>query len=275
VLRAQGKWDEAVTTLTRSTALDPRGRTAAYRLAETHLWMRNYPEALRHFDRSISLEPEIVDAYLGKAALLLARDGEMEAAEGVLRDAVALTDLEAVVSHLVAAPDGGLWFGLLSEDFGAELERLQADTTVERGSYFLARAGLHLGRGEVELAQGYCDSLRVVMERRVLEDPSYAPFQGMLGIALAGLGRAEEAVAAGERALEMTPLEADAIEGSRNRMRLAVIHTILGDQEAALDHLEALMAVPAPCCRALLRIHPLFEPLRESPRFQALTRASG
>ncbi|MCK5650048.1 MAG: hypothetical protein KAJ42_01665, partial [Gemmatimonadetes bacterium] len=77
------------------------------------------------------------------------------------------------------------------------------------------------------------------------------------------------------RALEMTPLEVDAMEGSRNLMRLAVIYTILGENEAALDHLEVLMAVPAPCCRALLRIHPLFQPLREMPRFQALTRASG
>lgn len=275
VLRAQGKWDEAVATLTRASALDPRGRTAAYRLAETHLWMRSYPEALRNFDRAISLEPQIVDAYLGKAGLLLARDGEMEAAEGVLREAAALTDSETVVSHLVAAPDGGLWFGLLSEDFGAELERMPADTTVDRGPYFLARAGLHLGRGEAELAQAFCDSLRVEMERRVLEDPNHAPLHGMLGIALAGLGRAEEAVAAGQRALEMTPLEADAMEGSRNLMRLAVIYTVVGDKDAALDNLEVLMAVPAPCCRALLRIHPLFRSLREMPRFQALTRASG
>ena len=58
-------------------------------------------------------------------------------------------------------------------------------------------------------------------------------------------------------------------------MRLAVIHTILGDEEDAMDHLEALMAVPAPCCRTLLRIHPLFQPLRENPRFQALTGMSG
>jgi len=230
VVRAQGKWDEAVATLTRATELDPRGRTAPYRLAETHLWMRSYPDALRNFDRSISLEPEILDAYLGKAGLLLARDGDMEAAEGVLREAAALTDMETVVSHLVAAPDGGLWFGLLGEEFGAELERMSTDTTVDRGPYFLARAGLHLGRGEDELALSFCDSLRVEMERRVLEDPSYAPNQGMLGIALAGLGRA---------------------------------------------HLEVLMAVPAPCCRALLRIHPLFQPLQENPRFQALTEASG
>ena len=237
--------------------------------------MRNYPEALRNFDRSISLAPEIVDAYLGKAGMLLARDGGVEAAEGVLREAVALTSLETVVSHLVAAPDGGLWFGLLGEDFGVALERMPPDTTADRGPYFLARAGLHLGRGEDDLTESYCDSLRIEMERRVLEDQSYAPFQGMLGIALAGLGRAEEAVAAGERSLEMTPLEADAIEGSRNLMRLAVIHTILGDEEAALDHLEALMAVPAPCCRTLLRIHPLFQSLRENPRFQGLTGTTG
>ncbi len=51
---------------------------------------------------------------------------------------------------------------------------------------------------------------------------------------------------------------------------LARIYTMVGEDDAATDELQSLLAVPSPMAVPWLRIDPTWDPLRDNPRFQAL-----
>ena len=92
----------------------------------------------------------------------------------------------------------------------------------------------------------------------------------VLGLALAYLGRREEAVREGEHGLALLPMAADAYQGAYNQHQLARIYAILGQPDMALDRLEPLLRLPYYLSPGWLAIDPAFAPLRGSPRFRQL-----
>ena len=92
----------------------------------------------------------------------------------------------------------------------------------------------------------------------------------LLGLSLAYLGRKEEAIREGLRAVELAPLSKDANSGPYYQVQLARIYTLVGEPEKAIDQLEPLLKIPCALSPAWLAINPYFEPLRSNPRFQKL-----
>ena len=92
----------------------------------------------------------------------------------------------------------------------------------------------------------------------------------MLGLISAMLGRAEEAIAAGERAAQLLPITADALDGPLVAINLAVIYAQLGQTGRAIEELERLVRLPAGPTPGTLRIEPLWDGLRSHPEFQRL-----
>jgi serine/threonine-protein kinase len=92
-----------------------------------------------------------------------------------------------------------------------------------------------------------------------------------LGIVYAGLGLREEAIREGQKAVEMNPPTQDHLTAPLFEVaNLAEIYVMVGEHEAALDQLEYLLSIPCPISPPLLRADPLWDPLRDNPRFQAL-----
>ena len=116
------------------------------------------------------------------------------------------------------------------------------------------------------------DSARVVLERNL--GGKGGQFRGMnycaLGIVYAYLDRREDAIRAGERGVEILPISRDALLGTIMVHRLAEIYAIVGEHEAAIDQLEILLAVPSRVSGHSLRLDPMWDPLRDNPRFQKL-----
>ncbi|MCH8146343.1 MAG: tetratricopeptide repeat protein [Gemmatimonadetes bacterium] len=104
-----------------------------------------------------------------------------------------------------------------------------------------------------------------------MEFPDDHRMHTSLGIALAGLGRSDDALHHGKRAVELNPVSKDAFDGPFYEQNLAIIYTLLGDQEEALDKIDYLLSIPSFWMSVgALRINPVWDPLRENPRFQAL-----
>jgi tetratricopeptide (TPR) repeat protein len=140
--------------------------------------------------------------------------------------------------------------------------------------FCLSKAELSLLRGNPESATAYYDSARIFSELALRSEsqPQSMPYHHInLGAAYAGLGRKEEAIREGERAVEMLPVEKDAIDGATVKTWLAEIYVRVGEHEAAVDELEILLSTPGPLLTVpLLRLDPLWDPLRGNPRFQRL-----
>ncbi len=125
-------------------------------------------------------------------------------------------------------------------------------------------------RHAVEREQAYYDSTRSMLETRIQERPDDERYRSALGIAYAGLGRKEDAIREGELAVELLPMSKEAWRGAHRVEDLARIYAMVGEYDAAIDRLESLLAVPSITAVPMLRIDPLWDPLRDNPRFQAL-----
>jgi serine/threonine-protein kinase len=89
----------------------------------------------------------------------------------------------------------------------------------------------------------------------------------------AALGRKEDALREGRRAVEMLPLERDALNAVRAREFLAIIYAWTGEKDLACQELEAATKSPASASYGQLRLHPYWDPLRGDPRFEKIVAA--
>lgn len=141
-------------------------------------------------------------------------------------------------------------------------------------SLFEALAHGRLNESE-DARRAYAAALEMLedLARERREDP-YVEIQR--GIALAGLGRVEEAIHAGRRAVELYPVSLDAFGGTDFVERLALIYTMVGEHDAALDELESLLSSPGWSRSAHeLKLNPVWEPLRNHPQFKKLVERFG
>jgi tetratricopeptide (TPR) repeat protein len=139
--------------------------------------------------------------------------------------------------------------------------------------YFVLEATVRRQRAEHDLAHAYYDSLRVTLTRGAERREgvySAAQVWRYLGLAYAGLGQKDSAVAAGERSVSLLPVSEDALVGSDLLRTLAETYVMVGEYDAAIDQLECLLSTPSRVSVPLLRVDPIFDPLHDRPRFQAL-----
>ncbi len=141
--------------------------------------------------------------------------------------------------------------------------------------YYIGRNALIPGlvydlMNKPELAHNSFDSYRILLEKKVKEQPDDPTTHRWLGIAYAGLGRKEEAIREGKRAAELHSVSRDAQGGPNHVYWLAVIYVKVGEYDAALDQIENLLSIPYKLSVPLLRLEPTWDPLREHPRFKQL-----
>jgi serine/threonine-protein kinase len=106
----------------------------------------------------------------------------------------------------------------------------------------------------------------------MLRDQSnYAAALCALGVVDAALGNKEDAIREGERAVRLLPVSKSAIDGPMLAQYLAVIYAWGGDKDHAIERLAETAKLPgAALSYGHLRLHPLWDPLRGDPRFEAI-----
>ncbi len=259
-----GKWETSAANLRKAAELDPRSIYYSNLAGSVYLRMRNWAEAERFADRLIFITPEIGSGYNQMAQVYIMSKGDIEKARGVMAEA-----LEKVDPSLLVGTRS--YIEILARDYQKALAIVEADTA----DWFLWKADIHRYMGQPEQAAAYYDSARVTYEERVRNDPDSYAAHGNLGIAYAGLGRREEAAREGKLAVEILPLSRDAYGGTGRILQLAIIYTMLGEQDAAIDQLELLLSIPSELAVPLLKLDPQWDPLREHPRFRALLEKYG
>jgi serine/threonine protein kinase/Tfp pilus assembly protein PilF len=272
IQRRQGKWELAVETMKKAFALNPRYSQLAYEIGGALMSLRRYEEANEWFDRTLSINPDHLAAQLQKAGILVLSAGDTERAHALL---------EEVPSHPLA---DYMWFtlGMLERKYQEVISRLDSmdyDLFEEQHIYFhrdLAYAAVYHALGEESKVRTHADWVRSALERTIIEHPSDPRYYAALGLAYAYLGRNDEAVQAGERAVNLYPVSKDKANGPLYLLNLARIYTLVGEYGRAIDQLEYLISVPSAeflwqlSSAPLLRLDPMWDPLRTFPKFQHL-----
>jgi tetratricopeptide (TPR) repeat protein len=240
-------------------------------VAQANSYLRRHEEADRYYDRSIALTPDQIAAYGGKAANLWRWKGDADAARATL---------ERMPEHQSTS---AVWAWVLSEgalgDFDSALRRLDAapfeffDTsTVAVTPKSMLKGWIYDLKGERENSAAAFAEALPHLERYAQDQPADAFAHSGLALVLSGVGRYEEAIREVEKAAEMLPLAKDAIYGPIIIQQGAVVYTRAGDYDTAIDRAETLMSIPYTTTSTVLRLHPMWAPLRDHPRFQALLK---
>ncbi len=268
VQRRQGKLEASAASLEKALELDPQNGRYAMNLALTHRRLRDYSEADRYFNRSITLSPNQVAAYVFKVRNILLWRGAVDEARAILND-VAHQDHPYVVYMQ-------LELDVFERRYQDALDRLSSSSEfvsrlqgrIRPRSFWEAQLYDLMDRPE-QADNAYEEAL-VFLKNELRVQPDDFRLHSALGLAYAGLGRKAEAIAAWERSVELFPLSGDAyIAGSRIAER-AQIDTMVGDFDAALNRIEHLLSTPTSFSVKRLELDPTWDPLRNHPRYQQM-----
>jgi len=129
-------------------------------------------------------------------------------------------------------------------------------------------------KGDVVAAQAAFTAARAEQEAAVraarARQPDIASALSILGAIDAGLGRKEEALREGRRAVELVPLAKDSTDGPRAVFILALIYAWTGERDLAIEQLEIVAKIPTGPTYGMLRLDPVWDSLRGDPRFEKM-----
>ncbi len=271
IQRRLGKWDETLEAIAQAIELDPQSAALVTSQGQTYLRLRRYGEAERYFDRAISLAPNVAAPYVAKARLYLLRDGNIERVQELFQESRGSVERAAWV---LGTDDGSDFTRSVLADKRVDALQLSelGASGIDTIGYFFGHGLLVRRDGRRALSRVYFDSARIVLEARLQRNPEDDNIHSLLGYAYAGLGREEEAIREGRRAVNLLPVSKDAFNGPRHRERLARIYVLIREYDAAIDELEYVLSIPSLTSVPGLRLDPAWDPLRKYPRFRALVR---
>jgi non-specific serine/threonine protein kinase len=268
IWRRQGKFEQAAERLKKAFELDPQSSYLAWQIGVTLSALGVYADAGAYFDRSISLLPDQGISYIGKAWMYVTWLGDTKKCR---------SELERVPTQ--HHPWGDLtYLDIYERNYQSALDRLD-HAPVSTSEDISGVTPVSQLRGLVYKlmndqlrSRASFDSARVFLESEIKKRPDDYRLHSSLGIVYAGLGRLEEAVREAELAVEQLPISLDAFFGVYPLVSLAQVYVMVGKYDAALDKLEYLMSLHAPkyITAHILRLDPMYDPLRSNPRFQAL-----
>jgi TolB-like protein/Tfp pilus assembly protein PilF len=264
IQRRQGKWEESLENLEEAFKLNPRVVDTPVQIGLSYKIMRRYEEADKWFDRALSIDPNYNPAKYSKVRSCLFARGNTEEVR---------TQLEKLSQFKLAA---SLWFGIAMFDrnYQEALDRIESISYDPNFLFWkdITYASVYWAKKEWSQMNTHAESALVVLEKLVNERPNDPRFHTALGLVYAYLGRKEEAIRKGNRAVSLHPVSKDAVGGPGYVYNLAVIYTYVGQYEDAISQLEYLLSIPAGDVISVptLRLDPDWDPLREHPRFKRL-----
>jgi TolB-like protein/Tfp pilus assembly protein PilF len=280
VERRRGNWDKSDAHFSEAEKLDPRDVSLLSQHARSYVCLRSFPKALAKLEQILNITPDDIDTLVLKARIAQA--------EGDLPRAAALLAPLRLGADYANALETQVYEAILESRPApaiAQLKQILAEPDVALG-YYNGELRFWLGwaqevAGDQNSARESWSQARTELEPLLKEQPENPVLMGDLALTNMALGDNAAAVALTERAIAIVSIEKDALTGPRLLDILARVAARTGDSDRAISTLEKLLSIPyeaplaanPPLTSALLRLDPMFEPLRKDPRFQKLANA--
>ena len=269
--RRQGRWEESTRNLEHAIDLDPHNFFTLQQIALSYGVLRRYAEEKSVLDRALSIVPNDVDTKVARASV----DFHWKADTGSLHetiDSIRATDPAALPN----IANDWLSCALAERDVAAAKDALNAFGEIPLTDYAvhsnrpLMQGVMARMTNDEETARLAFTAARAEQEKAVQAQPNYAPPLCVLGLIDAGLGRKEQALREGRRAVQLLPVEKDAINGPLMIEYLAMIAAWVGEKDLACEQLAIAIRPPSTVSYGQLQLLPFWDPLRKDPRFEKI-----
>src|SRR5215831_10113749 len=279
IQRRQGKWAESTASMEKAVNLNPKDVWSLQNLTSNYQMLRDYQKANETIDRALALNPTGLEPLEVKSKLAIAENGDFSVAEKAF-DVVKSVPMSK--EQKLKTTGSRIDVFLLERKYREALEMaeripdddLKAFLPHLWSKYFyigFARKGLHDEAG----ARAAFLKAKAVAEEQVKRTPDAEESHIQLAKALAFLDERDAAVAEAQRASELRPESKDAFGGPEVMESVAQVYAILGEKDRAIEVLDGLLSRPSGMTVQTLKINPIWDPLRNDPRFQTLLTKYG
>ena len=272
VLRRMGKYEDGLRELQHAVELDPRNVTLLSQISLFYANLRRFAEVQAACDRILAIDPNNVDAIAGRAGLAASWKADIRPWHDAI-ESIRSTN----PGQIRRIADSWLTCALYERNVAWAKQALIAagDNTpinveaVHFNRPFAEAIIARLEHNEAKAQAAFAEA-RAEQEKIVRAQPDYAPALCALGLIDAGLGRKEDALREGRRAVELLPPEKDAINGPAMVEFLGMIAAWAGDQTLACEEIVRAANLPGPTCYGELKLWPLWDPIRGDPQFEKI-----
>ena len=273
IYRRRGQREEGLKNLQHTVELDPRNFFTLQQIALSYFNTRHYSDAAAALDRALAIKPDDVETKMTRALVDLDWKAdtrplhqtvlEIRSKDPEAMKTVADTALVCALAERDAAAGQAALVALGENSFGTDAVLLRAAF----GEGLVAR----MMKDEAKARAAFSKD-RVTQERVVAQQPDYGPAFITLGLIDAGLGRKEEALREGRRAMELLPPEKDAINGAHMIEYFAIIAAWVGEKDLACEQLAKVIQLSGygTITYGQLKLMPWWDPLRGYPRFEKI-----
>jgi tetratricopeptide (TPR) repeat protein len=262
---------KALRNLERAIDLDPLNFLILQQTAVGYDFLHRYADENVIRDRMLAVQPNDTEAKVERAFVDLDWKADTQPFHQVINKI-----RSKYPAAIQSAADGWLTCALAERDPAAAANALAAlgensfgNETVKFSPRFAKGLIARMTKDDGKARSAFTDAL-VEQEKIVQAQPNYGPALCVLGLIDAGLGRKDEALREGRRAVELLPVEKDAINGSVMIECLAMIAAWIGDKDLACEQLATAIRYPSRLSYGQLKLLPFWDPLRGDPRFEKI-----
>jgi TolB-like protein len=274
IQRRLGKWSESTASLEKAASLNPKDSWVLQNLALNYQMLRDFDAANKAIDRGLQINPAGVGLWEIKSKLAIAEKGDLSVSEKAFQTVKSIPMGNVEKLWIVGARADVFLLERKYQEGLREAESLPDDlfTSIPAKlcyKYYLIGFAKKALQDEAGARTAFLKA-KDLLEAQLKQSPDEADFNIQLAKVLAYLGEKDAALTEARRATELLPESKDAFGGPEITVGVAEVHAILGDNGRAIEILDGLLNRPSAVTVESLKVNPIWDPLRNDPRFQSL-----